>query len=187
VQDIEDMDVIIGQFVAFVKEGSDEPQECVDLNELVHSVVQRYVRLGQCLKLERGVPAPVSLRPMAMQRLLSNLLDNACKHGCTTQAPAEVTVQTWQQGGKVYLSVLDRGPGVPESETQRVLQPFERLESARSNLTGSGLGLAIVDRIARLHGGRLQLLTRAGGGLEARIEWPMSPPQCSSAQAALDS
>jgi two-component system osmolarity sensor histidine kinase EnvZ len=71
--------------------------------------------------------------------------------------------------------VLDRGPGVPESEAQRVLQPFERMESARSNLTGSGLGLAIVDRIARMHGGQLQLLARTGGGLEARIEWPVAP------------
>ena len=177
VQDIEDMDTIIGQFVAFVRDGSDEAQQCVNLDELVQSVVQRYVRLGHCVKVEPAASAPVSVRPMAMQRLLANLLDNAFKYGHTPHAPAEVTVQTWQQGSKIYLSVLDRGPGVPESEAQRVLEPFERLESARSNLTGSGLGLAIVDRIARMHGGRLQLLARAGGGLEARIEWPVAPRQ----------
>ena len=82
-------------------------------------------------------------------------------------------MQTWQQGGRIYLSVLDRGPGVPESDAQRLLQPFERLENSRSNLSGSGLGLAIVDRIARTHGGRLHLLARAGGGLEARVELPI--------------
>ncbi|MEO8631255.1 MAG: ATP-binding protein [Betaproteobacteria bacterium] len=53
---------------------------------------------------------------------------------------------------------------------QRLLQPFERLERSRSAVSGSGLGLAIVDRIARMHGGGLRLLTRAGGGLEARVE-----------------
>jgi two-component system osmolarity sensor histidine kinase EnvZ len=101
VQDIEDMDAIIGQFVAFVKEGSDEPHQRVDLDELVQSVVQRYVRLGQCVKVEPGVRAPVSVRPMAIQRLLANLLDNAFKHGRIRQTAAEVTVQTWQQGTKI--------------------------------------------------------------------------------------
>ena len=79
-------------------------------------------------------------------------------------------VQTWRQNDKVYLSVLDRGMGVPKSQAERLLQPFARLGSSRSNATGSGLGLAIVERIARAHGGRLQLLPRTGGGLEARVE-----------------
>jgi two-component system osmolarity sensor histidine kinase EnvZ len=171
VQDIEDMDTIIGQFVAFVKEGDGEDLRECDLNELAQSVAERYARLGQPMKLELGAVSTIALRPMAMQRLLTNLLDNAFKHGRSPTAQAEVTVQTWQQSGRIYLSVLDRGPGVPESEVPRLLQPFERLENARSNLSGSsGLGLAIVDRIARMHDGRLHLLARAGGGLEARVE-----------------
>jgi len=173
VQDVEDMDAIIGQFVAFVKEGGGEDLRSCDLNELAQSAAERYTRLGQPVKLELAARTSIPVRPMAMQRLLANLLDNAFKHGRSPPAQAEVTVQTWQQGGRIYLSVLDRGPGVPESDAQRLLQPFERLESSRSNLSGSGLGLAIVDRIARTHGGRLQLLARAGGGLEARVELPI--------------
>jgi len=172
VQDIEDMDGIIGQFVAFVKEGGDEERQRVALNELARSVAERYIRLGQTVHLELGDLAPLAIRPMALQRLLANLLDNAFKHGHGLHAPAEVTLQTWQQGAKIYVSVLDRGPGVPEVDALRLLQPFERLESARSNRSGSGLGLAILDRIARMHEGRLQLLARAGGGLEARVELP---------------
>jgi two-component system osmolarity sensor histidine kinase EnvZ len=172
VQDIEDMDGIIGQLVAFVKEGGDEEHQRVEVNELARSVAERYTRLGQTVYLELGVVAPLAVRPMALQRLLANLLDNAFKHGHSLLASAEVTLQTWQQGAKIYVSVLDRGPGVPEVDAQRLLQPFERLESARSNLSGSGLGLAIVDRIARMHEGRLQLLARAGSGLEARVELP---------------
>jgi two-component system, OmpR family, osmolarity sensor histidine kinase EnvZ len=65
--------------------------------------------------------------------------------------------------------VLDRGPGIPESEAERMKLPFTRLETARSGKGGSGLGLAIVDRVAQQHGGRLELAPREGGGLVARL------------------
>jgi two-component system, OmpR family, osmolarity sensor histidine kinase EnvZ len=78
-----------------------------------------------------------------------------------------------QQGGRVYLSVLDRGPGIPSGSAQLLMQPFTRLDASRTNTTGSGLGLAIVDRIARSHGGSVSLLARTGGGLEVRVELPV--------------
>jgi signal transduction histidine kinase len=59
----------------------------------------------------------------------------------------------------------DRGPGIPPREVERIKRPFARLESARSNTAGAGLGLAIVERVARTHNGRLELLPRDGGGL----------------------
>jgi two-component system osmolarity sensor histidine kinase EnvZ len=71
----------------------------------------------------------------------------------------------------VYLEVLDRGPGIPEDSVERMLQPFTRLDTARSG-SGTGLGLAIVDRIVGMHGGRIRLLQREGGGLRARVELP---------------
>jgi two-component system osmolarity sensor histidine kinase EnvZ len=79
--------------------------------------------------------------------------------------------------------VLDEGPGIPPTETERIKRPFARLESARSNAAGAGLGLAIVDRVARAHGGELQLLPRlevdGRAGLAARIVLPFAPPQAS--------
>jgi len=71
--------------------------------------------------------------------------------------------------------VLDRGPGIPPAEVERLKRPFTRLEAARSDTTGTGLGLAIVERIARLHGGRLELSPREGGGLAARLLLPLPP------------
>ena len=71
------------------------------------------------------------------------------------------------------MEVLDRGPGIPPEQAERMLQPFTRLDSARST-SGTGLGLAIVDRIARMHGGRVRLLLREGGGLRARVEIPVT-------------
>jgi len=56
---------------------------------------------------------------------------------------------------------------------ERMVQPFTRLDTARSG-SGTGLGLAIVDRIARLHGGSVRLLPRDGGGLRARVELPLN-------------
>jgi two-component system osmolarity sensor histidine kinase EnvZ len=104
---------------------------------------------------------------MAIQRLITNLVENALRHGS-----AEVEIETAQTENGVRLAVLDRGPGIPPADAERMLQPFTRLNSARST-SGSGLGLAIVDRIAKMHRGRVQLLPREGGGLEARVELPL--------------
>ena len=71
--------------------------------------------------------------------------------------------------------MLDRGPGIPADEAERVKRPFTRLESARSNTKGSGLGLAIVDRSVRGQNGEFRLAARPGGGLDACIELPAAP------------
>jgi two-component system osmolarity sensor histidine kinase EnvZ len=73
----------------------------------------------------------------------------------------------------LVLEVLDRGPGIPPQQAERLKRPFTRLEQARSGKGGSGLGLAIVDRITRHHGGNFELLAREGGGLIARVSLPL--------------
>lgn len=167
VQDVEDIDAVINQFLDFARV-TGEPGSIseLDLNELVHSVVERYVRQGKRVSARSAVIPVLHLPPLAMQRLLTNLIDNALRHGSD-----EVEVATSSENGRVRLSVLDRGPGIPAADTERMLQPFTRLNEARST-TGSGLGLAIVDRIVKMHDGTVQLLAREGGGLEARIEFP---------------
>lgn len=72
----------------------------------------------------------------------------------------------------VVISVLDRGPGIDPSEMREVFNPFIRGDRARTS-KGTGLGLAIVQRIAAQHGGSVELLNRAGGGLEARLRLPL--------------
>jgi two-component system osmolarity sensor histidine kinase EnvZ len=79
-------------------------------------------------------------------------------------------------GNDFVLDVADRGPGIAPGEVERLKQPFTRASAARSNpagVAGAGLGLAIVDRIARLHGGTLDLLPREGGGTVARVTIPV--------------
>jgi two-component system, OmpR family, osmolarity sensor histidine kinase EnvZ len=111
---------------------------------------------------------PLPLRPLALQRLLENLVENALRHGGGT---AEII--TARSDAKALIEVLDRGPGIPPGETDQMLRPFTRLDSARGG-PGTGLGLAIVDRIARAHGGAVQLLPREGGGLRVRVELPLA-------------
>jgi two-component system osmolarity sensor histidine kinase EnvZ len=169
VQDIEDMDAIIDQFLDFARDQAGERVEpAADLNAIVRSVVARYERRQQPVSAQLAELPPLPLRPLALQRLLVNLVENALRYAGTP-----VAVATRVEDGWVVLSVSDRGPGIPQGDAPRMLQPFTRMEASRSGATGSGLGLAIVQRIAALHGGRIDLLPRAGGGLEARVTLPL--------------
>ncbi len=161
--DIDEMDKIIGQFLDFAKGESEAGIETA-LDELVDDICERYAKLGRALV--RGKPSAIrlSLAQMAVRRAISNLIDNALRYSST---PIEIEAR--QEGGFAVIEVRDRGPGIPASEAERMKRPFTRLEAARSDAGGSGLGLAIVDRVARMHGGRLDLLPREGGGLVARL------------------
>jgi two-component system, OmpR family, osmolarity sensor histidine kinase EnvZ len=169
VQDIEDIDAAIGQFLDFARlRDTEEAVSDSDLDTLVDGVVARYSRAGKPVRFAPGTVPPLPLRHLAMQRLLANLIDNALKHG----GAAGVDVATGADGQIAHVEVLDRGPGIPPDDAERMLQPFTRLDSARSG-SGTGLGLAIVDRIARIHGGTVKLLPRENGGLRARVELPL--------------
>jgi two-component system osmolarity sensor histidine kinase EnvZ len=149
------------------------------LNALVKNAVARYARSNRSVRFQPGPVSPLALRPMAVQRLIANLIDNALRHG-----NGEVDVLTHEENGCAIAEVLDRGPGIPAEAAERMLQPFTRLDAARGG-SGTGLGLAIVDRIAGMHGGAVKLLPREGGGLRARVELPLQPLRhAASVQAA---
>ena len=170
VQDVEDIDAVITQFLDFARIAAEQSNLAeLDLNELVHAVSERYQRQGKHVIARPGAVPLLKLQALAIQRLLTNLIDNALRHGGDA-----VEIETASDRARVRLSVLDRGPGIPAADAERMLQPFTRLNEARST-PGSGLGLAIVDRIAKMHGGSVNLLAREGGGLEARVEFPLKP------------
>ena len=164
---IEDMDRIIGQFLDFARLDGGEPPESVDLAALASEVAQHYRETGHALETDLAAIAPIALRRVPFRRVMTNLLDNAFRYG-----GGGVSLRTRRAGEDVVVEVLDRGPGIPAEEVERLKQPFTRLETARSGQGGSGLGLAIVDRIVRAHGGRFDLLPRDGGGLIARVTLP---------------
>jgi truncated hemoglobin YjbI len=110
--------------------------------------------------------ADLALRPQALRRAVSNLIDNALRYAGSDN-PVELKLGAG--AGEVAIEVCDHGPGIPPQDVERIKRPFARLDAARSNAAGAGLGLAIVERIARSHNGRLELLPREGGGLVARL------------------
>jgi len=170
--DIEEMGAIISQFLDFARGDSEEKAKAMDLAALADELVGDYIRRGLPVTLLSS-PAKLAYagRQKALRRAVSNLIDNALRYAGREQ---NIDVAVSRENGFARISVLDRGPGIPPSEVERLKRPFTRLEVARTDASGSGLGLAIVDRIARAHGGRLELLPRDGGGLAASLVLPLS-------------
>jgi two-component system osmolarity sensor histidine kinase EnvZ len=161
--DVEEMDQVIGQFLAFAR-GEDEPHSEESLNSLISEVAESYRKRGKEVSFKPGDLPTLRFAPLAVRRAVTNLVDNALHY-----AGGPIEIETSREGGRAVIDVMDRGPGVPRGEEERLKRPFTRLDAARSGRGGAGLGLAIVERIARAHGGRLDLAARAGGGLVARL------------------
>jgi len=167
VEDIEEMDKIIGQFLDFARDERDTPLERRDLNALIAPIVDRYQRNGSAIRFRPATLPEIDLRATAMSRLIVNLIDNALRYGAP---PVDAT--TLVEGGRIVLEIADRGPGIPADQVPRLKRPFTRGDPSRAGAPGAGLGLAIVERIARLHNARFDLLQRDGGGTIARIVMP---------------
>ena len=171
IRDIEDMDAILDQFMAYIRDGSAEPIEPCDLNELIREVVAPVNANEDLVRLWLEPTPELALRRLSIKRLLTNLVENALNHGGTGVEVCSYLERSAIQPC-VVVSVLDRGPGIDQSEGEDLFTPFIRGDRARST-KGTGLGLAIVKRIADSHGISVQLLNRAGGGTEARLVFPV--------------
>lgn len=168
VRNIDAADQIITQFIDFARAGVPEDDVASDLDELVNDVV---CRQANDRLYTAGPSQPVGLlvcKPLALQRGLTNLIDNALKY-----SDGKVSVSWGIEGASVFIGVQDQGPGIPEDVLPRVTQPFVRRDFARGGPPGSGLGLAIVERMAQQMGGALVL--RQEHGLHAEIRWPCPP------------
>ena len=169
VEDIDEMDRIISQFLDFARPGGDGTVEICDPGEIVASVAARHQRNGHDVRFARAELPKAALRATAFERMVGNLVDNALRHGTP---PVELTTQA--AGGNLIVEVADHGGGIRAEDMEYLKRPFTRGDPARGGAPGAGLGLAIVERIARLHGGALDLAPRSGGGLLARVTIPLA-------------
>jgi signal transduction histidine kinase len=127
----------------------------------------------------RGLHIETSLGPASMlgdpdliTRLVANLVDNAVRHNVPG---GTVEVSTAQRNGQAVLIVANSGPVIPPGEIGRLMQPFQRLATARrSDADGHGLGLPIVRAIAAAHGATLTTRARPGGGMHVQVSFPAS-------------
>ena len=154
-----------------------------DAAEIARDVGELYEPLaeekGIALKVEADAPAPVKGSRELVSQALANLVDNAIKYAeperkhINGTAP-EIVVRALSEGDRILLTVADQGPGIPESDRNRVVERFVRLEQSRSQ-PGSGLGLSLAAAVARLHGGELTLADNQPG-LKSVIALPRGGP-----------
>ncbi|MCL2644573.1 MAG: ATP-binding protein, partial [Betaproteobacteria bacterium] len=149
----------------------------VDVAALVEDVVEGLVPAALAKRIEVSIKltdesAAVYGNRQFLSEMLANLVDNAIRY---TPPGGCVGVSTNQAAdGSVVFVVTDNGPGIPEPERQRVLEPFYR--SADAGVDGSGLGLAIAHEIATLHKGQITLTAALGNsGLMVTVEIPVAP------------
>jgi len=166
-EDIDELSRIVRQFIDFARSEETRRSEPVQLAELADSVVGRFVREGVDIQLLRRSDPERLADALALERLVSNLIENARRYG----APP-ITVVVGERHGWAELIVLDRGEGIPPAQRAAALAPFERLAEHRGNDGGSGLGLAIVSRIVKQHDGVLDFIDPPEGGFGIRVRLP---------------
>ncbi len=160
--DVEEMERMIGGYLAFARGEGDEQAQLVDLAALLEEVASAARRAGAHVELHCPPTLMLSLRPDAARRAVTNLVDNARRHAQQVQ----LSVEPQERGMQVVVD--DDGPGIPPERRESVFRPFES-----GALGGTGLGLTIARDIARAHGGDILLEESPMGGLRARLRLPI--------------
>lgn len=164
--DLEEMNRLIGEFIELSRGLEKETPQATDLVQLSQELANDAANGGAQVECRVAAPCIRLLGPMALRRILANLLGNAVRYG----AGQPVTIELTCDEGTAVIHVLDRGPGIPPDQVESVFRPFYRLEASRSTATGgSGLGLAIARQLADANGWKIELLPREGSGTEARL------------------
>lgn len=154
-RDIGEIDAILTQFIAYARDGRDEPSEALDLTDICRNALAA-ADPGWQVSLPDA--ALTHGKPMALLRAVENLLVNAQRHGALPFA-----LKLERRGDAWEIEVSDQGQGLSTEAVERVRQPFVHA----GETGGSGLGLAIVDRVAHQHRGELRLIANAPQGLRA--------------------
>ena len=172
--DLEEMEHMLEEYLAFARGQAGEGASETDIGQLLRDVVTSAQR-----KVDAKTPAKtvalsvrddlvLEVRPNAMRRCVTNLLENALRHGTRSEVSAGLS------GAMVEIAVDDDGPGIPPEKREEAFRPFHRLDSGRTLASGGvGLGLAIARDIARGHGGDIILDVSKLGGLRAVVKLPV--------------
>ena len=167
-QDLLLMEHMIDEYMAFARGQGGEAPVSTDLAEIIDDVAGDARRRGSPIVLEVERPLILALRPNAIRRCLTNLVENAMHHG------ARVAISATRRDDVVSVAVEDDGPGIPVDQREDVFKPFFRLDSARNPRTGgAGLGLSIARDVARGHGGDIRMSAGSLGGLRAELRLPV--------------
>ena len=169
-RDVDEMQAMVEASLAFFRlDGQQEDMTRFELGELIHTVVDDFRDMDQPVDSTSVVPLVYLGRPLALKRVLTNLIDNAVKYG--NRARVALAVHEHE----VIITIDDDGPGVPPNVLPKLFLPFFRIEASRNRATGGfGLGLPSARSIMRNHGGDLTLENRQPHGLRAIVMLPLA-------------
>lgn len=166
-RDLAEMEHMIDEYLDFARgEGGEAAQEMA-LAPLVEAVAEGARRTGADITVSADPDLEAQVRPNALKRALTNLVENAAAHG------DKVEIAARRRAGMIEILIDDDGPGIPDDLREDAFKPFNRLDEARNqNVKGVGLGLAIARDVARSHGGDVTLTSSPLGGLRAVVRLP---------------
>jgi len=170
IKTLDEMQSITESTLSFAREDAErEENRQTDLSALLESLCADFSDRGHHADYVSTERIVLSCRPTSLKRALNNVTENAVAYG--ERAHLNMTFDA--DSTTATITIDDDGPGIPESELERVFQPFVRVETSRNRQTGgTGLGLAIARSIIRGHGGEISLSNREEGGLRVTITIP---------------
>jgi two-component system osmolarity sensor histidine kinase EnvZ len=160
--DVEEMERMIGGYLAFARGEGTEQAAPVDLSAMLTDVATAARRGGANIEVSVPESLTVSLRAEAVRRAITNLVDNARRHA------GRIILSAVSRGRSVLVQVDDDGPGIAKARREEVFRPFQT-----DSAGGTGLGLTIARDIVRAHGGDIALEDSPLGGLRARVTLPV--------------
>src|SRR5262245_57973546 len=170
VADVDEMQQMLEDYLAFAKGGSSERPETGDVAVILEDI-QNALATASGRKIMLFVserPLPAVIRRNAFKRAITNLVSNATRYG------KRIAISAKKSRRNLVITVEDDGPGVPADKRETVFLPFRSLDNARNqNVKSTGLGLAIARDIIRAHGGEIHLGESQMGGLKATIRMPL--------------
>ena len=165
-EDIEEMERMLNEYLAFSEHQKIEQTEIINLNSLIEEIIKKYDGKQISLNLEKNIE--INIRPNSIKRCLTNLINNGLSYG------KKVVVNTKKTINNVAILIDDDGPGIPENEYLNVMKPFYRIDKSRGqNKSGVGLGLSLANDIIRSHGGQITFEKSALNGLRVKIILPL--------------
>ncbi|MEF1255451.1 ATP-binding protein [Vibrio sp. M260112] len=163
-RDLDELEMMVKGALQCVRDTDlHENNAYIDLNEMILSVIEPLNQHQQTVEFDPYPIEPIVAKPLAIKRVISNLVDNAVKYGHRAEI-AVLTNQEW-----VSIVIEDHGPGIPEDKLEAVFEPYFRLANDEN---GHGLGLGICRNILHGHGGDLIIDNLPRKGLRAQIYIP---------------
>ena len=165
--DLEYLDKMVKGSLLVMTDGSMyENATTIDLTKMLDLLITKEKILGLPVSVDMQENMIIKGRTIAVERLFSNLINNALTYGKGVEVIGE------KKTSGVLIKIMDRGPGLSHSEKSNVFKPYYRLER-ELDPNHSGLGLGIARNIANAHGGELELKNRPGGGLIVEVYFPV--------------